>query len=86
METWETINKNKLRIYMETEERFSLMEKRLNMIEDEIEKVQKDIQLLGENCKIEVIVNDQTGDIEMWRTRVVVADEELEDEFLEIRR
>lgn len=38
---------------METEERFSLMEKRLNMIEDEIEKVQKDIQLLGENCKIE---------------------------------
>ncbi len=38
----------------------------------------------GENCKIEVIVNDQTGDIEMWRTRVVVADEELEDEFLEI--
>lgn len=38
----------------------------------------------GENCKIEVIVNDQTGDIEMWRTRVVVADEDLKDEFVEI--
>lgn len=38
---------------METEERFSLMEKRLNMIEDEIEKIQKDLQLVGENCKIE---------------------------------
>jgi hypothetical protein len=38
---------------METEERFVLMEKRLNMIEDEIEKMQKDLQLLGENSKIE---------------------------------
>jgi hypothetical protein len=38
---------------METEERFSLMEKRLSMIEDEIEKIQKDLQLVGENCKIE---------------------------------
>ncbi len=38
---------------METEERFSLMEKRLGMIEDEIEKMQKDLQLVGENCKIE---------------------------------
>ena len=38
---------------METEERFTLMEKRLNMIEDEIERLQKDIQILGENTKIE---------------------------------
>ena len=38
---------------METEERFTLMEKRLNMIEDEIDKIQKDLQLLGENTKIE---------------------------------
>jgi hypothetical protein len=38
---------------METEERFVLMEKRLNMIEDEIEKIQKDLQLVGENAKIE---------------------------------
>ncbi|MDR2835298.1 MAG: transcription termination factor NusA [Bacteroidales bacterium] len=38
----------------------------------------------GENCKIEVIVNDQTGDIEIWRTRIVVADKDLKDEFSQI--
>lgn len=38
---------------MEIEERFTLMEKRLNMIEDEIERIQKDLQLLGENTKTE---------------------------------
>ena len=39
---------------MEVEERFTLMEKRLNMIEDEIERMQKDIHILGENTKIEI--------------------------------
>lgn len=53
---------------MELEERLILIEKRLatieedlrrttnrlNSHEDEIERVQKDIQVLGENCKIEV--------------------------------
>jgi hypothetical protein len=39
---------------METEERFTLMEKRLNMIEDEIDKIQKDLHVVGENSKIEV--------------------------------
>ena len=39
---------------MEVEERFTLIDKRLNMIEDEIEKMQKDIQILGENSKIEI--------------------------------
>jgi len=38
---------------MESEDRFALMEKRLTMIENEIEQIQKDVQLLGENCKIE---------------------------------
>lgn len=38
---------------METEERLNLMEKRLLLIEDEIEKIQKDVQLIGENSKIE---------------------------------
>lgn len=39
---------------MESEERFTLMEKRLNMIEDEIERIQKDLHILGENTKIEI--------------------------------
>lgn len=37
---------------METEERLNLMEKRLLLIEDEIEKIQKDLQLVGENTEI----------------------------------
>ena len=40
-------------LLMEIEERFTLMEKRLNMIEDEIDRIQKDVQILGENTKIE---------------------------------
>lgn len=39
---------------METEDRFVLMEKRLNMIEDEIERIQKDVHVIGQNTKIEV--------------------------------
>lgn len=38
----------------------------------------------GEKCNIEVIINDQTGDIEIWRTRIVVEDSELKDEFSQI--
>ena len=38
---------------MEIEERLSLIEKRQKMIEDEMERIQKDIQILGENTKIE---------------------------------
>jgi predicted nuclease with TOPRIM domain len=45
---------------MENEERFKVLEdenkrlnNRLNLQEDEIERLQKDIQILGENCKIE---------------------------------
>ena len=39
---------------METDERLTLIEKRQTMIENEIEKIQKDIQILGENCKVEI--------------------------------
>lgn len=45
---------------MEIEERFNILEekfkqseRRLVLIEDEIEKMQKDVQILGENTKIE---------------------------------
>lgn len=39
---------------MEEEDRIKVIERRLGLIEDEIDRVQKDIQILGENCKVEV--------------------------------
>ena len=38
----------------------------------------------GTDENIDVIVNDTKGDFEIWRTREVVKDEELEDETLQI--
>ena len=38
----------------------------------------------GDDCNIEVIINDKTGDIEFWRTRTVVDDRRLKDNFTEI--
>ncbi len=38
----------------------------------------------GEEASIDVIVNDTKGDFEIWRTREVVKDEDLEDDILQI--
>lgn len=35
------------------EDKFKQTERRLILIEDEIEKIQKDVQIIGENTKIE---------------------------------
>lgn len=36
------------------EENFKLINKRLSLIEDEIERIQKDVQILGENAMIKI--------------------------------
>ncbi|MDL2262516.1 transcription termination factor NusA [Bacteroidales bacterium OttesenSCG-928-I21] len=41
-------------------------------------------KLFGEDSKFDVIVNDANGDIEIWRYREVVSDEDFEDEFTQI--
>ncbi len=41
-------------------------------------------KLFGENSKFEVIINDANGDVEIWRYRMVVEDEELTDEYTQI--
>lgn len=38
-------------------------------------------KIYGEDSKFNVIVNDKNGDLEIWRTRTVVEDEEYDDEF-----
>ena len=38
----------------------------------------------GTDENIDVIINVDKGDLEIWRTREIVADEELEDEMLQI--
>ena len=38
----------------------------------------------GTDENFDVIINDDKGDLEIWRTRVVVADEDFEDEVREI--
>lgn len=42
------------------------------------------VKLFGEDSKFDVIVNDANGDIEIWRSRVVVSDSEFTDEFTQI--
>jgi hypothetical protein len=42
---------------METEDRLSLIDKRLNMIEEEIEKMQKDLNIVGELSEIKIPCN-----------------------------
>jgi len=45
------------------------------------------VKLYGEDSKFNVIVNDKTGDLEIWRTRTVVNDEdydEIEDKYTKI--
>lgn len=37
------------------------------------------VKLYGEDSKFNVIVNDKTGDLEIWRTRTVVEDEDYDD-------
>jgi N utilization substance protein A len=41
-------------------------------------------KLFGEDSKFDVIVNDANGDIEIWRSRMVVDDSEFEDEYTQI--
>ncbi|MBO7571712.1 MAG: transcription termination/antitermination protein NusA [Bacteroidales bacterium] len=45
------------------------------------------VKLYGEDSKFNVIVNDKTGDLEIWRTRTVVEDDdydEIEDKYTKI--
>lgn len=45
------------------------------------------VKLYGEDSKFNVIVNDKTGDLEIWRTRTVVEDDdydEIEDKYTRI--
>ncbi len=37
------------------------------------------VKLYGEDSKFNVIVNDKTGDLEIWRTRTVVDDDDYDD-------
>ena len=37
------------------------------------------VKLYGEDSKFNVIVNDKTGDLEIWRTRTVVEDDDYDD-------
>ncbi|HOE38329.1 MAG TPA: transcription termination factor NusA [Bacteroidales bacterium] len=37
------------------------------------------LKLFGEESKFDVIVNDANGDVQIWRTRTVVEDEDFED-------
>jgi len=41
-------------------------------------------KLFGEDCKFDVIVNDTKGDVEIWRSRVVVDDSEFVDQYTQI--
>jgi N utilization substance protein A len=42
-------------------------------------------KLFGENSKFDVIVNDAKGDVEIWRSRVVIEDADFTDEFSQIK-
>jgi len=42
------------------------------------------VKLFGEDSKFDVIVNDANGDVEIWRSRMVVEDSEFEDEYTQI--
>ncbi len=41
-------------------------------------------KLFGEDSKFDVIVNDSKGDVEIWRSRMVVEDEEFTNEYTQI--
>ncbi len=41
-------------------------------------------KLFGEDSKFDVIVNDTKGDVEIWRSRVVVEDSEFTDQYTQI--
>ncbi len=42
------------------------------------------IKLFGEESKFDVIVNDANGDVQIWRTRIVVDDKDFEDKNTQI--
>ena len=42
------------------------------------------LKLFGEESKFDVIVNDANGDVQIWRTRTVVENEDFEDENTQI--
>ena len=41
-------------------------------------------KLFGEESKFDVIINDAKGDVEIWRSRLVVEDSELTDKYTQI--
>ncbi len=41
-------------------------------------------KLFGEDSKFDVIVNDTKGDVEIWRSRVVIDDSEFTDQYTQI--
>lgn len=41
-------------------------------------------KLFGEDSKFDVIINDAKGDVEIWRSRTVVKDEDLTDQYTQI--
>lgn len=41
-------------------------------------------KIFGEDSKFDVIVNDAKGDVEIWRTRIVVEDSEFVDKYTQI--
>ncbi len=41
-------------------------------------------KLFGEDSKFDVIINDAKGDVEIWRSRTVVKDEDLTDKYVQI--
>ncbi|MDD2386049.1 MAG: transcription termination factor NusA [Bacteroidales bacterium] len=41
-------------------------------------------KLFGEDSKFDVIINDAKGDVEIWRYRMVVKDDEFTDEYTQI--
>jgi len=41
-------------------------------------------KIFGEDSKFDVIVNDTKGDVEIWRTRIVIEDSEFTDKYTQI--
>ncbi len=54
----------------------------INVLEDAFRSVL--VKRFGTDENFDVIINDDKGDFEIWRNREVVADEDLEDENLQI--
>ena len=42
------------------------------------------VKKYGSDQNIDIIVNVEKGDLEIWRNRIIVADDELEDETTEV--